>query len=211
MPTVIFIILFSLATLSAGDSTKIIYYPPLRKLPADSPKLIKILSELALQSTQSNQSALNIPTKRFKISQHVNGSDYLAYLTNYERQVVKLELMKRENIIADDTWIEITAKNKGVVYQYRSVLGAKMTIPTWKEVVIPVAPAVTKESILKSLKNGDTYSIDKTKLKMMQCKTCTGSGKVFDARSASKKKVCKKCGGRGKIDARVIQRIKLKW
>ena len=194
---------FSLLFAFGVEVSKEITYPPLRDLPADSPKLQKILSEIV-----QNQSASRDNTKRLKISQHIDGSNYLADLMRHPRRgiVVKLELLKRDAIIPDDTWVTIHAEETGKVYQYTTVLGAKKTVPIWKESTIP---AITNESILELLKMGNSYTIEKLSDKKGQCKSCTGSGKVYDSRSASRKKACKECGGSGKVKIKL--RIKVRW
>ncbi|MBK1829565.1 hypothetical protein JIN77_02410 [Verrucomicrobiaceae bacterium R5-34] len=190
----------------SAERSQTIDYSPLRTLPADSPKLNKILTELA-----QKQAAERNNTKRFKITQHIDHSHYLAYSPsvmgrNNRLGIIRLELLERDSLIADDTWITVHATETSKVYQYTTVLGAKSTVPIWKEVELP---EITNDSILQSLKRGNLYTIEKYSDKMGQCKKCIGSGKVFDARSASRKKMCQDCKGSGKVKIKLL--INIRW
>ncbi|MBK1853784.1 hypothetical protein JIN83_02325 [Verrucomicrobiaceae bacterium 5K15] len=160
----------------SAERSQTIDYSPLRTLPADSPKLNKILTELA-----QKQAAERNNTKRFKITQHIDHSHYLAYSPsvmgrNNRLGIIRLELLERDSLIADDTWITVHATETSKVYQYTTVLGAKSTVPIWKEVELP---EITNDSILQSLKRGNLYTIEKYSDKMGQCKKCIGSGKAL--------------------------------
>ena len=192
------------------NATKIINYPPLRNLPVDSPKLQKILSEIAGQEggrlLRRDGTAM-----QFEVIQHIKGSHYLAKKMRGKETLAKLELSEKTKIIADGEFITVTVNERDELYQYITVLGAKKTIPIWKESGIPDIHIITNQAILNRLKKGEKFTLDKRSSSQKQCKKCTGSGKVYSARSASKKQLCKDCGGRGKKRVEVIQRIFIKW
>lgn len=201
----------------AQDTSEDINYPALRHLPKDSQKLKTILAYIAAQET-GNGAATNGSFRQFQTFQHINKNEYLAYLTlgrgfhqQKNKNLIKLELKKDSKIVADGTIITRFVTEANSVYQYQNVMGAKNTIKVWKEIAQPEVLIVSTESILRRLKEGEKFTVKKSSRKQIQCKTCTGSGKVYSARTASRKTTCRDCGGKGTSTIGNMQWIHVKW
>jgi hypothetical protein len=175
---------------------------PMRDIPIDSPRFLKIFDLAAKTEEELARSAIH----SFRVIQTVSPGRFLAH-TSSGRQTVLLHLPDQAH--ADDTWVRIRPVFTKDLYEYVSVIGAKNTVEIVKEA--PEPREFTPIELREKLMIGHTYQVE-VLLPESSCESCNGFGRIpvrHGKRTGDGRQVCSRCKGSGKIQT--LRRLIIEW